>query len=371
MAGTQPDTAVPVRQPLDEPGNRKRLVEVDALRGLAALAVVLIHYLDRFDELHDHATEPLFWVPWGARGVQVFFVISGFVIFMTLSHCRRPMDFIVSRFSRLYPAYWAGIIFTTLAVHAVGVEYYQRPLLDVIVNFTMLQKLPFVPGDDIEGVYWTLYVELWFYAAIFLLYILGQLRRIEVWLVVGLIASTIWWGGETYGGAFFWGWQLTQGLSPVMDQIPFFVMGVCLYRIYSRERPADAGLIIVAALLTVSMQLPVEFLMAGLIALGAFGLILTGRAGFLRQPVLLWMGAISYTLYLVHNFAGRALIYRLEDEGWTANAAVAMAMAIALLSATLLTWLVERPAQRAIRRWYARSSWSEGSSAQPSRSKVA
>ncbi|MGG5890179.1 acyltransferase family protein [Falsiroseomonas sp. HC035] len=336
------------------PSTTPRVAELDALRGIAALAVVLTHYLDRYDELHGHVTDPLFYLPWGDRGVQLFFVISGFVIFMTLQRARHPMDFIVSRFSRLYPGYWAAIIVTTLTVHALDVAYYQRPMQDVVLNFTMLQKLSFIPADDIEGAYWTLYVELWFYAGMLALFTLGLLRHIEAFLLLGLSASLAWWAGEEWGGAGFWGWNLTTTFGLVFNQIPFFVIGIGLYRIYMQERPRMALLIILAALACITVLHPLEYVGAALVAIGAFALVLTGRAGFLRQPVLIWLGAISYSLYLVHNFAGRALILRLqEDAGWSANVSIAAALVASLIVATVLTYLVERPAQRVIRLAYA------------------
>ncbi|MGK7871629.1 acyltransferase family protein [Falsiroseomonas sp. E2-1-a20] len=329
---------------------------MDALRGLAALAVVLFHYFDHYDRSHDHVTEPLFYIPWGDGGVQLFFVISGFVIFMTLQRAQRPMDFVVSRFSRLYPGYWAAILVTTFTVQALEVDYYQRPMLDVVLNFTMLQRLSFIPADDIEGAYWTLYVELWFYVAMLALFTLRLLRHIEAFLLLALGVSWAWWAGEYWGGSGFWGWNLTTSFGLVFGQIPFFVIGIGLYRLHMRERPSMALLVILAALATIPVQHPFELLAAALVAIAAFALILTGRAGFLRQPVLVWLGAISYSLYLIHNYAGRSLILRLQDDaGWSANASVAAALVASLVLATVLTYLVERPAQRLIRRWYA--SW--------------
>jgi peptidoglycan/LPS O-acetylase OafA/YrhL len=331
-----------------------RIAELDALRGLAALAVVLFHYLDRYDELHDHVTEPLFYIPWGARGVQLFFVISGFVIFMTLQRAKRPMDFVVSRFSRLYPGYWAAILVTTLTVHGLDVPYYERSLQDVILNFTMLQQLSFIPAVDVEGAYWTLYVELCFYVAMLALFTLGLLRHIEAFLVLALGIAWTWWLGEHWGGKGFWGWNLTTSFGLVFGQIAFFVIGICLYRLHQGERRLPAVLVMLAALGTILGQHPPEFAAAAMVSIAAFGLILSGHAGFLRQPVLVWLGAISYSLYLVHNFAGRALILRLQDDaGWSADASIAIALVASLVVATLLTFLVERPAQRLVRRAYA------------------
>ena len=78
-----------------------RLTELDSLRGIAAMAVVLFHYTTRFTELYGHTAPPVFSVPLGHLGVNLFFMISGFVIFMTLERTLTSRDFIISRFSRL------------------------------------------------------------------------------------------------------------------------------------------------------------------------------------------------------------------------------------------------------------------------------
>ena len=100
--------------------SKSRLVEVDALRGLAALAVVLFQYTTRFTELFATNPPPTFSFPDGHYGVNLFFIISGFVIFMTLEKTSRPMDFVLSRFSRLFPAYWVAIILTLSITHLLG-----------------------------------------------------------------------------------------------------------------------------------------------------------------------------------------------------------------------------------------------------------
>jgi len=68
----------------------RRLVELDALRGIAATLVMLFHYTSQYERLYGHEAAPAFTVPWGHYGVNLFFMISGYVIFMTLHRIRQP-----------------------------------------------------------------------------------------------------------------------------------------------------------------------------------------------------------------------------------------------------------------------------------------
>jgi peptidoglycan/LPS O-acetylase OafA/YrhL len=163
----------------DGAGASVRLHGVDALRGVAALMVMLFHFTTRYDQKFTHIAEPLFAVPWGYLGVNLFFMVSGFVIFMTLDRVSRPMDFLVSRFSRLYPAYWAAasLTFATLCLFPeIGKSISLRNALG---NGLMFEGLFGIP--PIDGVYWTLEVELLFYWSMFLL-----------WVSVGLEACPTW-----------------------------------------------------------------------------------------------------------------------------------------------------------------------------------
>ena len=87
-------------------------MELDALRGIAAFSVVLFHYTARYDSIYGHSNRLLFKFNYGHLGVNLFFIISGFVIFMTLDRTKSVIDFVVARFSRLYPAYWTALALT-------------------------------------------------------------------------------------------------------------------------------------------------------------------------------------------------------------------------------------------------------------------
>ena len=115
----------------------ERLVELDVLRGLAALAVMLYHYTARFTQRYPNFPPAAAKLPCGFFGVE-FFCISGFVIFMTLDRTRRPMDFVVSRVARLWPACLAAMTVTFCAVHLIGLPGREVSALHALANVTML-----------------------------------------------------------------------------------------------------------------------------------------------------------------------------------------------------------------------------------------
>ena len=82
-----------------------RYQELDALRGIAAIMVVLFHFTMGRKEAN-------LGFKLGTTGVDMFFIISGFVIFMSINKVKTSGEFIINRISRLYPTYWACVTFT-------------------------------------------------------------------------------------------------------------------------------------------------------------------------------------------------------------------------------------------------------------------
>lgn len=141
---------------------------LDTLRGLAVLGVFLVHiYFDVKRHLGTTATFPpdLYFlkaisfgvVDLGKVGVGIFFLISGFLIPASINtnSNKWKAKFIKNRIIRLYPMYWVSII-VYLALMPVDLSATQ-----IALNVTMLQRFIGVP--DLNGVYWTLQIELIFY----------------------------------------------------------------------------------------------------------------------------------------------------------------------------------------------------------------
>ena len=79
------------------------MLELDALRGLSAISVLLFHYTTLYVIVFPLEGVPPFYFPWIPYRLQLFSLISGFVILLVLEKTEKPLDFAVARFSRLYP----------------------------------------------------------------------------------------------------------------------------------------------------------------------------------------------------------------------------------------------------------------------------
>lgn len=141
----------------------RRLYELDALRGIAALAVCLFH----FDFLKC-----------GVTGVDLFFMISGFVLFMSVTNAKSLKEFWIARAARLYPVYWLALLIASLVCTACILTLFPIKLSFVISNLLMLQ--PLFKANYFVGVSWTLYIEMLFYVFISGLWYIKQLKNIEL-----------------------------------------------------------------------------------------------------------------------------------------------------------------------------------------------
>ncbi|WP_079063734.1 acyltransferase family protein [Streptomyces sp. NRRL F-4489] len=332
---------------------RRRILAVDGLRLVAALAVVLYHLVAREGAWR---TDPKALLPglfpvgaYGWLGVQLFFLISGFLICMSCWG-RSLGDFFTSRVVRLFPAYWFAVLTTAAVLIAFPLGDSRLPLRMVLTNLTMLQEPLGV--EHVDGVYWTLFAEMRFYL---------------------LFAALAWWG-LTYRRvlAFCWVWVVASALFAGYDDSParllvmpdyswYFIAGIAFYLMH-RFGPdlLLTGLVLVcfgACLPFVHSSWqrlpryighhvpfwPVVLVLAACFAVMA--LVATGRLTWMQWRWLPYAGALTYPLYLLHQNIGRKLIGLLEPR-LPSYGVLAAAVAALLVAAWLVHRCVERPAAR-------------------------
>jgi len=330
--------------------DQDRLLELDVLRGLAASAVVLFHYTVRYTQLFGYPVPPGIVLTRGYLGVEFFFCISGFVIFMTLDRTRRPMDFVVSRVSRLWPAYIAAMLLTYTVVHVFGLPGRQTTWVQALVNLTMFQELLHVP--HVDSAYWSLQVELIFYCWMFLAFVTRMLAHIRMLLCVALVPPLVY-----FVARHFFGHELSflAGTLLLVRYIPYFAIGIAAYNLRVRRPHPERDLLLMLAAVTVTtICLPWADSVLALCAALVFCAVARGQLHWLARGPLIFLGTISYTLYLAHQNIGYVVIRAALRFGIGPNTAMLLAVGCSIGLAAALTWTVEKPARSWLREMYAR-----------------
>lgn len=329
----------------------KRLDLLDYGRLVAALSVMAFHYF--FNGIRNGKIESITAIPelaglavYGHLGVQFFFMISGYVIFFSAAG-RRPSEFLVARAVRLFPAFWIAVLLTSACAMLWAGPAMTVSLPQILVNLSMVPALFDIAYVD--GVYWTLQLELAFYGLVLLALLAGLGKRLEtlvlLWplaiLAVALVDRS--WlpllGGYYVffaAGAVLAVMREKRGFVPPLMTV--LCAALCVTEAMRKARlvdwpghsPSVVGVII--------------------LLMFVFFLVLNTRAGTaLSLPGARLAGALTYPLYLVHAHIGYMLLSRFGND---ANRSLVYPAVIAtvLLCAFAVHWGERRlqPATRAL-----------------------
>lgn len=297
----------------------RRIELLDYGRFFAAVMVILYHYT--FNGIANGKISSITHSPWivelskyGYLGVELFFMISGYVIFYSATN-RSASQFAVARAVRLYPSYWFAVIFTSAFAWHWGGDLMSVTPLTTLVNLTMFQS--YIDVAHVDGVYWTLVYEVAFYLAVFALLLSGLQRSLDRIFIV---------------------WPLLMGAALLLDlqDLPF--LGGYFYYFAAgglfallRERPCwrTALSLLVAFVLCVSFSAGkashlsaykgVEFSAPaiGFLIATFFGFFLVQHLRWtqnLRLPMSRTLGALTYPVYLIHAHFGYMFLSRFATE---------------------------------------------------------
>lgn len=202
-----------------------KIGSINTLRFIAAMLVIFYHFSFTFyhgDLSYVDIPVLRYLSQYGYLGVDIFFIISGFVISLS-AEGRNTYTFLKSRLGRLYPVFWISAIITTLFLifggHLISSDMSQYRFW---TNMTMIPTIIWSKEtiDFLDGAYWTLAIEMKFYFVILLLLILKQFKRIET-LIIPLSLVML------YSAVF-----LNIKYDSDLIWIPNFIAGVIFYKIY-------------------------------------------------------------------------------------------------------------------------------------------
>jgi hypothetical protein len=305
-----------------------RIQYIDALRGIAAMAVVLHHY---------NASIEWRLLSYGNLGVPVFFVLSGFVIALSVGSAAISTSYIgrfaLRRSVRLDPPYWLTMALVILVGYGLRdhVKFEGVTSGQVVAHMFYLQE--FLGQQPILPVFWTLCYEVQFYLALLLILWATQAAKFPPTLAV-LVLLLLSLADRHL--------ELTE--SAFMGRFWFcFALGVLAHWTFAGR--ADGGYFL-AALIAVGTFGAVRadgYAIASVLTAGSIALALrTGRPDMLSGPVWQFFGRISYSLYLTHLLFGW-LAFRVAERIVPGVGAVLFGTAVAVASAWIFYVVAERP----------------------------
>jgi peptidoglycan/LPS O-acetylase OafA/YrhL len=358
--------------------SNKHIVGLDIIRFCAALMVTLFHLTYWSWEPVESLTKsvsggmvhfPLLagftWFGW--IGVEVFFVISGFVISYSAAGAS-PFAFLRSRILRLYPSAWVCATATLITVLLLG-----RGTSDSPLEYARAMTL-WIQGPWIDGVYWTLGIEIVFYALIFFVLCLGRFGSVSIVLSVLTLTSSAFWVALAIDRVL--PRMLPVGFLHDLLASPasaflllrhgcFFALGGVLWLCQSKRltpwRAVLLGLCLLAGVLEIvdsarPIVLPIgdsperRMLACGvwLAAVACLAAVIFYNQQIERfagrtAGVIKILGLITYPLYLLHDIIGAALLKAAFQTGAPAVAALVIAITIILALSWLVTQYLEPP----------------------------
>lgn len=336
--------------------NRRQ--ELNALRGIAVILVVLLHFTSA-----DGQSKNIFKL--GVTGVDLFFVISGFVILLTLEKTKNWQDFMVGRFSRLYPVCWLTVTVTAILMLVTNFVDTQPTIgmpIKYLANMTMFQN--YFKINDLDDTFWTLKVEMVFYFFMLVIFLSKNLKRIETISCVALLPVIGY--HLLLNTKFHVVHMRLDNYLPLLSHFPLFFAGILFYKMKFDQINWTRYLLIISYFI---LQY-ILFFDGGrshyIISQPEYGLMLTiyftlfilytnNRLSFIVNRVTLFLGSISYSLYLMHSFIGDGIIIPRLIKYTYINiwiASFGIALPIVLIIATLTNRYIEKPAMDYIRKKY-------------------
>ena len=317
--------------------NKTRANGIDFLRGISICIVVLYHYTYHYDPAYLYkSTQNINFFKYGWLGVDIFFLVSGFCIAMTIENSKNIYFFLTRRFSRLYPAYvFCGII-TIIFYYFFSLPDREVDIISGLQNIFLLNIIPGYKVTYIDGIYWALVVEVKFYLFFGIAYyFISDKKKLIVYLFLICFIGSIFKIFFETGNNFF--------LS-IFPHINIFFFGICLYNLKK-----ISNLLKVAILIFVLFSIfifkrydGIELELIIFLFISSFILI---KNKIFKNTLFEKIGLYSYSWYLIHNAIGLIIIREINQTEFYKFSLYVAVIATLVLSC-IIFYMVEKPGKR-------------------------
>lgn len=315
--------------------NKTRVTILDGMRVIAILLVMFYHYYYQF--LNMHYTYE-FEIPeifkYGYLGVELFFIISGFVITLTLTKTDSFTLFMKKRFIRLVPAMLICSIITFLFINTFDTlnlfenskSFYNLLISNTFIYLALINKLFSTDLAYIDGAYWSLWVEITFYIIAGLLFFISKknvLRNFSILVFFGIVGHFVFISkiGENLVvpiiGEYLYHWfREFFRIFRFFEYGLWFLIGMVLKNVYDNKTNHKlliyfSVLFIFQALLILNFY-TISFSIITYILLILF-IYKPEFISFLGGKLISKIGIASYSIYLIHQNIGVLIINKLSN----------------------------------------------------------
>lgn len=311
---------------------------INLLRGIAALMVCIFHFIDYNDfrgSLFGGSSIISDFGKLGTNGVYIFFVISGFVIPLSLAkdnfNLKHLPHFLSRRFLRIEIPYIVSIFLILFVAFAFAL----KNNMDYSINFQqflfhILYVIPFSNFEWYNVIYWTLAIEFQFYFTIaFIYYFLSFANQKIIYFTLFLFSLS----------SFF-----IQDNRFIFHYSTIFSQGIILFLIKTNRIKAVIGFVLlglcaIATVYTHSLEIAIFSLLT----------VLVIHSVEINNKLIKLFGDVSYSLYLTHGLIGGNILYlfsRYVNSFWEKILLVIIALMVSLIFSYIFWWLIENPSRK-------------------------
>jgi len=305
-------------------GHSKRIEVLDGLRVIAILMVMLFHYYSYFEGTYYHYNAPRI-LHYGSLGVQLFFIISGFVISMTLTSSLNFIQFMKKRLIRLFPGmlicscitFTIFLLFDTNNLIPSSKNVYNLILSNTFLPPALVNKLLSSNLRYIDPPYWSLWVEIQFYIVSGIIFFLSPKNYLRNYGFFTLITFSVYILVQSKYSINIEPVALRYKIGYLIDTFSlvknnlWFLAGIVVYKMYTGENKKLIYLLLLifAVQLILMDDLYAKAITASFLIFFIFFIYKRDAIAFLSKKWISKIGVASYSIYLIHQNIGLLIIY--------------------------------------------------------------